>query len=133
MTVVSFKCLIPRKHLRYQGHEKVALLVGHHDDDMFTVRHVVPVPNRAPNTVEDFAVMIEDARILIGSMSDHIIGAIHSHPAHLTSPSGADLEMIPDGMIGGVFAGYHVTSWYMRNRPLRAVRVEFPTMEWAAS
>lgn len=123
---------LPRKWLSYSREERVAVLIGSVDGSVYTVRRAVAVPNRAARRHNRYAVTNSDVRLLIGSAASDIIGFVHSHIDGDVVPSSIDLDLMPEGLIGAVWANGQLGGWYEKGRLLHP-RVLHREVEQATS
>lgn len=94
------------------------MLIGSTEDDIYTVRTVLPIPNRARDRKARFAVRRSDLAVLVGNAAANVIGVVHSHIDGTLHPSEDDLACIPENMIGAVWCNGGFGSWYAKSRLL---------------
>jgi hypothetical protein len=76
-----------------------------------------------------FSVSERQARTMLGSQFNSIIGVLHTHDADWTLPSKNDLRFIPEGWIGGVVIHRQIASWYMTGEMDVPVNVIYRTTD----
>jgi len=96
-------------------------MLGHTVDETTYVTSMVPVPNVHQTPAEDFAVLRRDAdrAVVVGRT---LVGFLHTHPAGFLEPSDSDYLGLPDGLVGVVMCGTHLTG-YTKEGPAQVEQV----------